>query len=426
MEGQVRTQRAMPQQSSTPVSILICSTVVVGIGAGIGGTLLALLLRTVQHLAYGYSPWHLVSNETFLEGVRAASPIRRVLVLSLCGIIAGFGWWLLYRYGKPLLSIEEALKKKAHMPKAATMIHVLLQIITVGLGSPLGRETAPREFGAVFADWFSNKIGLSPRDAKIMLACGAGAGLAAVYNVPLGGAIFTLEVLLVTIEWSILLRAFATSVIAVLISWLGLGNHPQYQIATYELNHSLLLWSVLCGPVFGVAAYWFNYLVNGARRNAARNWQLPVLCFINFLMIGFLAAFFPAILGNGKSPAQLEFDAALTLGASLSLLALRVGITWSTLRAGGRGGILTPALANGSLLAAVLGGLWNLYLPGSSLNAYALIGAAAFLAASQKMPLTAIILIFEFTHIKFSFLVPILLAVTGAVGLFRLCDARCK
>lgn len=426
MEDGVKEKPITHKQSATSVKILIYSTIVVGIAAGIGGTLLALLLRAVQHLAYGYSPLHLISNETFLEGVRASSATRRIAVLSLCGIIAGFGWWLLYRYGKALVSIEEAIKKNRDMPKLATFIHVLLQIITVGLGSPLGRETAPREISAMFAGRFAKKTGLSPRETKIMLACAAGAGLAAVYNVPLGGALFTLEVLLVTMEWSILLSAFTTYMIAVLISWIVLGNHPQYHIATYELNHSLIIWSALSGPVFGIAAYGFNHLIHHARCNAARNWQLPVLCFINFLIIGFLATYFPVILGNGKSPAQLEFDAVLTVKTSLLLLFLRVGITWSSLRAGCRGGILTPALANGALFAVILGGLGNLFLPANSFNVYAIVGATAFLAASQKMPLTAIILIFEFTRIKLSFLAPILLAVTGAIALFRLCETRGK
>nr|WP_277619274.1 chloride channel protein [Legionella norrlandica] len=85
-----------------------------------------------------------------------------------------------------------------------------------------------------------------------------------------------------------------------------------------------------------------------------------------------------------------------------------------------QGGLLTPSLANGALLGAILGGIWNWYLPAAPLHAFAIIGATAFLAAAQKMPLTAIILIFEFTRINFVFLIPIMLAVCGSVTMCQL------
>jgi len=92
-------------------SLLILALVVIftGIGAGLGGMLLALLLHGIQHLAYGYSLDSLISHETFLLGVTAAAPERRVLVLISCGLVAGVGWWLIYRYGRPLVSIKQAV-----------------------------------------------------------------------------------------------------------------------------------------------------------------------------------------------------------------------------------------------------------------------------------------------------------------------------
>ncbi|WP_233588464.1 chloride channel protein [Legionella septentrionalis] len=407
------------------IFLVVVSTLIIGVASGLCGAFLALLLRFIQHTSYGYAPWQLLSNESFLQGVCSSSPLRRIAVLCLCGVIAGIGWWLLYRYGRPLYSIKERLQKSIHFPVLETIIHALLQIITVALGSPLGRETAPRELAAVFADWYTSKTKLTAEETKIMIACSAGAGLAAVYNVPLGGALFVLEALLFTFRWPVLLPAFASSGIAVLISRLIIGDQPQYNLANYEVNTALIAWSIFIGPIIGAAAYWFMRMTRKAQQQAKCNWQLPVLCFFNFLIIGILAGYFPAILGNGKSPAQLEFGNQIGIGISLVLLILRVAIIWSSLRAGARGGMLTPALANGALLGVVLGGIWNLFLPdGHSLNAYAVVGAAAFLAAAQKMPLTAIILIFEFTDFKFSFLIPILFAITGALSLWSFCETR--
>lgn len=126
-------------------------------------------------------------------------------------------------------------------------------------------------------------------------------------------------------------------------------------------------------------------------------------------------------LGNGKGPAQLGFDNELTIGLAAVLLVVKVLITASSLRAGAEGGLLTPALANGALLAIILGGAWSLLWPGVPLGAFAIIGAAAFLASSMSMPLTAIVLVAEFTRIDHDFLVPIILAVAGSMCMSKLC-----
>src|SRR5476649_772518 len=194
-----------------------------GVQAGLGGMMLALILHAIQHLAFGYSPDAIISNESFLAGVTAASHLRRFAVLVACGLVAGLGWWALYRWGKPLVSIAAAVKSdNPKTPFFSTTIHALLQIITVALGSPLGREVAPREIGAVSANWLTRRFSLTVRETQIMIACGAGAGLAAVYNVPLGGAVFVLEVLLGTFGLPALVPAIVTSAIAALVAQTGL------------------------------------------------------------------------------------------------------------------------------------------------------------------------------------------------------------
>ncbi|MES2211758.1 MAG: chloride channel protein [Pseudomonadota bacterium] len=398
------------------------ATLVIGVGAGLSGMLLVYLLHFIQHIAYGYSLHSIISSERFLAGVTAASSQRRVIVLTLCGLIAGGGWWAIYRFGKPLVGIPEAVKTDpSRMPRLTTILHALLQMITVAMGSPLGREVAPREVAAVFASWFSLKMGLTLSDAKVMTACGAGAGLAAVYNVPLGGALFTLEVLLRNFNGSVVLLAIISSTIAVVISRLGLGDVSQYEIHFLTINSSLVLWSVVTAPIFGVTAYWFSRGASYMGRRVQHNWQVPFYCLLNFFMIGLLAIYFPAIIGNGISAAQVEFSNALGIELSAILLILRIFITLTSIRAGAHGGLLTPSVANGALLAVVLGCVWRLLGSDTDLSAFAIVGAAAFLAVAQKMPLTAIILIFEFTRVDFSFMLPVLCAVIGAVAVSRLC-----
>ncbi len=411
------------KQTECPITMpVFFATLIIGVGAGVIGILLIYLLHFTQHIAYGYSLHSIISSERFLAGVTAASSERRVIILTLCGLIAGGGWWAIYRFGCPLISIPEAVRTDpSHMPRFKTILHALLQMITVAMGSPLGREVAPREVAAVFASWLSTKMGLTLSDAKVMVACSAGAGLAAVYNVPLGGTLFTLEVLLRKFNGSLVLLSMISSTIAVAVSRLGLGDVSQYQIPSLTISSSLVLWSVVTAPLFGVTAYWFSRGASYMGRCVQHNWQVPFYCLLNFFMIGLFAIYYPAILGNGISAAQVEFSNAVGIGLSAILLGLRIIITLTSIRSGAHGGLLTPCVANGALLAVVLGGIWQLLGSDTDLSAFAIVGAAAFLAVAQKMPLTAIVLIFEFTRVDFSFMLPVLCAVIGAVSTSNLC-----
>ncbi len=103
---------------------------------------------------------------------------------------------------------------------------------------------------------------------------------------------------------------------------------------------------------------------------------------------------------------------------------MKVAVVVCTLRAGAAGGLLTPAVAVGASMAVVLGGLWSMAWPDSPPGAFAVVGAAAFLASSMRMPLTAVVLILEFTRVDQAFLVPVIVAVAGSVLASHYCDAR--
>jgi H+/Cl- antiporter ClcA len=403
------------------IAAIALATVVLGVATGLAGIALSYLLHGVQHLAYGYSPGQIISRETFLDGVSASPPWRRLCALVVCGLVGGGGWWLLFRYGRPLVNIKKAVEADdPRMPLLSTFCHVLLQIVTVALGSPLGREVAPREAGAAMAGWLGHRLQLAPRDRQILVACAAGAGLAAVYNVPLAGALFTMEVLLGSFAWWVAAPAVTMSTLAAVVAWIGLGNEHQYQVPAWSITPALIVWALLSGPLFGAVAWGYSEIAKRARARAPKRWPLPLLMLINCAVIGVFVIWFPQLPGNGKGAASLSFDNRLGIGLAAVLFALKMIFTTSSLRAGASGGLLTPGLANGALLAIVLGGGWNMLWPGTSPGAFAIVGATAFLASSMQMPLTAIMLVFEFTRIDHDFLVPMLLAVAGALVTFRL------
>ncbi|WP_144136381.1 chloride channel protein [Kosakonia radicincitans] len=386
-----------------------------GLLSGASGMLIALLLHEIQHLVFGYSQQSLIGGAPFLQGVTDASNLRRFAALTGAGAIAGCGWWLLARYGKPRVSVTAALGEKGRqMPAGTTICHALLQVVTVAMGSPLGRESAPREVGALFGGNIARRSGLNAQETRMVIACGAGAGLAAVYNVPLAGAIFTLEVLLVTIDWDAVIAATVSSALAAFVASLVLGNERQYQFIAPPAPVSLIVWAALSGPLFGYAACQFRRMTRQARGQVKSNWQMPLFCLLAFACLGLFSIWFPQLPGNGRGPVQLSFGGGVTLPLAAMLIGLKVVSIWMVLRGGAEGGLLTPGLAIGALLGALMYLLVGPFFPGGSMGEFALTGGAAFLASSMQMPLTAIVLLMEFTGMDFSFFVPLTLCVAGA------------
>ena len=401
----------------------LIAVVLTGLLAGLSGMVLALILHAIQHLAFGYSPGQIVSAESFLQGVTDSSWPRRLSAIVAGGVIAGFGWWLLGRYGQKRVSIASAVANPSvPMPAGTTTIHALLQIVTVALGSPLGREVAPREMGALGAGMVARKLGLLADETRTLVACGAGAGLAAVYNVPLAGALFSLEVMLLSFSWEKTLAAIITSAIAAWTATLGLGEESQYPFTSGILPHSFLWWAIIAGPILGAGAWLFRKATSTARSRVRSNWQMPVFCLLAFSLLAVLSLYFPQLPGNGKGPMQLALSDELGFPGAAMLLALKMVVILAVLRGGAEGGLLTPGLAVGGLTSLLLCMLWQQLLPGGDYGSFALVGAAAFLAASMQMPLTAVALVMEFTHMDHSYLAPTLLCAAGAFLTCRILD----
>jgi H+/Cl- antiporter ClcA len=399
------------------MSVRYCAVVALtGVGAGVAGGLFTLLLHGIQHVAFGYT------ENSFLFGVQHASYERRVLVLIIAGLIAGFGWYALRRWVGESRSVSSAVwGPDGRMQLIPAVADATLQIVVVALGASLGREGAPRQAGAAWASQLSDWTGLSDEQRRLLMACGAGAGLAAVYNVPLGGAVFTLEVLLVSISLSSVLPAIMTSVIATLVARAFLGDHPTYTVVTGPSSATLTVFALVAGPLCGVLAVGFIALIDLAKRGVRpRGWKLVASTTVVFGALGAASLAYPQLLGNGKGPAQLSFDGQGSLLLFAALVVLKPVATAACLRSGAVGGLFTPALATGALFGAAIGRIWLDAWPGSPLEAFAVVGAAAVLAAAVRAPIASAILIFELARVGSSALVPILIAVVGATLVARL------
>mgnify|MGYP001642862955 FL=1 len=392
---------------------LAAATLATGVIAGLVGLACIHLLHWIQALAWD------MHGGTLLEAASAVSPTRRVLVLTLGGVIGALSWFLLFRRNKAITSVSAAVDGTPMPPLRATW-HALTQVLVVGLGASVGREVAPREMAAAFSAAAADRLGLSAEDRRIIVACGAGAGLAAVYSIPLSGAVYTLEILLVSRSGRAVAPAFLTSGIAVLISTGFTRPAPFYTVPTLTPSLSLTVFGALVGPLLGAAGWAFKQAVARVGAARPRDWRLLLTLPAAFLVVGLIASRLPSVLGNGQASAQTQFDAQWAAGAGLAfallVLAAKTVTTFLTIRAGGWGGVLTPAVALGAGLGAVIGLPWTSAWPGSEVAAFAFIGAAAFLGASMNAPFTGLILVIEFTGQGPTILVPAVLAVGGATA----------
>ena len=392
---------------------LAAATLATGVIAGLVGLACIHLLHWIQALAWD------MHGGTLLEAASAVSPTRRVLVLTLGGVIGALSWFLLFRRNKAITSVSAAVDGTP-MPPLRAIWHALTQVLVVGLGASVGREVAPREMAAAFSAAAADRLGLSAEDRRIIVACGAGAGLAAVYSIPLSGAVYTLEILLVSRSGRAVAPAFLTSGIAVLISTGFTRPAPFYTVPTLTPSLSLTVFGALVGPLLGAAGWAFKQAVARVGAARPRDWRLLLTLPAAFLVVGLIASRLPSVLGNGQASAQTQFDAQWAAGAGLAfallVLAAKTVTTFLTIRAGGWGGVLTPAVALGAGLGAVIGLPWASAWPGSEVAAFAFIGAAAFLGASMNAPFTGLILVIEFTGQGPTILVPAVLAVGGATA----------
>ena len=391
------------------IPALIAAVAIVGIAIGAAAGLLTLMLYQVERFALGY-----------IENAHESGPfnvpaLRRLISVTVGASIAAVIWWLLRTRTTTVPSVKKAVGG-ALMPVWQTIVHVLLQIFIVGTGMSIGREVAPRELGAMFGQRFARWVRLGAKDTRMLVAITAAAGLAGVYNAPLAGTFFAVEILLADVTLETVSLAFACSALASWVASLVKGTHTFYLIgkANGLFTPDYMVFALIAGLMLGVAGALFRRGSQWAEKNkpsgAGILWMMPLAG----LLTGVVAIAVPQVMGNGRATAQLSFSSKADLAVIPVLLLSFVAkaiVTLMTIRSGASGGVLQPGIALGASGGAILGILWMQVFHTNSIGMYALLGACALLAASQQAPLMAICLVMELADAPINLFVPIGLAV---------------
>jgi H+/Cl- antiporter ClcA len=391
----------------------LCAVVIVGLLAGVAGLSTTLLLHALEHLTYHYT------FGSLLEGVTGSSPVRRALGPVVGGALAGLGWWLL-RSRTDVPSLSAAVSSRERIQLLPFVVDAVLQVLVVGSGASLGREVAPRQIAVAFGDFAMGWLKrLSARDREILLACAAGAGLGAVYAVPLGGALFATRIMLKTWHPRAVGAALITSSLAVAVASFVTHDQPDLHWPNPDVSYRLIGYALALAPLTLAWGLAFNRLMAGARKAAlTRSWLLIPAIAGAGLLIGVCSRWWPELPGNGKSILSATLAGGMTLQTAAAVLVLKPLLTAVFLRAGARGGMLNPALATGAAAGTLLVLIINT-ATGNHFHvpAISLAGAAGVLAVTQRAPFWAAIFVWELARPPLWLLLVFLVAALGAHGL---------
>ncbi len=393
--------------------------IVVGIATGLFGDLMMVVLFGVQHIAYNY---HSGSYQTAVEHV---SGLHRVLSLMIAGVFGGIAWYLLRKYTKGESTEADNILwlGKGQLSFRRSFLTSIISEIVIGMGASIGREAAPKLMGAVSGDYLARWTKMSPHQRRLLIACGAGAGLAAVYNVPLGGALFAAELLYGSLSISVVLPALATSVIASVTAWIYLPNRATYlDLGNFHFSTSQLIWAVVAGPIFGVISVGYVRMMAWVSHYRMGGKKIIAAPFVAFTILGVIGIRYPELFGNGKDMAHQVFVGGGTLTLLLALFALKPFVTALCIGSGASGGLFTPTLSTGAVLGGAMGIMWSMLWPGASTGSYALIGAAAIMGSGMQAPFAAVVLVLELTHTGFGIIVPLMIATVLATLVAKTID----
>ena len=370
---------------------LFLAVLATGIASGMVGILCHYLIEFIQFLAFGND------NSDLLLQYHSVSACRRFFVILIAGVFASLFWYFLQRRIS-LLSISKTkqLVGKRSPNFLGQTLHALVQVAIVGAGSSIGKEGAPRELGALFGGSLSKALHLDIVDRQLLIVCGAGAGLAAVYQVPFASTLFVLETLDVAWKSKNIVIILVTTYLSAYCARPIVGKEAMYQVGKVSSDPASLIQVIVLVLVITPLAMMFSFLAKKASKSRITDkrilWTMP----LSYVVLGGIAAFYPLIMGNGQVLAQWLFSGGGSAYLPL-ILVVKGHMVCLLLWGGSYGGTLTPSFTLGAGLGFLLTSC--LEILGLSLNPTLgmLLGATVFLGITLDAPLTGIALVLGFT-----------------------------
>lgn len=401
---------------------------IIGVIGGYGAILFRMVIHFIEELSFN-------THEKLLMVIGSVDWWRRFIppVIGLSLVAPLVHWLAKEAKGHGVPEVMEAVALRGGIIRLrVVVIKLLASAVSIGTGGSVGREGPIVQIGSAAGSVLGQITHASRRRIRILVGCGAAAGLAATFNAPIAGVLFSLEVLLGEYGTMTLSPIVISSVIATVVSRSYLGNNPAFviphELTTFQMAS---LWEIgtflalgfaagVLGVLFSRSVYRAEDFFNGVK--------LPVWVkgFLGSLLVATILVFIPNVAGVGYDTIEglMRQDVAavvppqavttLLTNAWLVVLVLFVAkllATSLTLGLGGSGGVFAPSLFLGASAGFLLGTIFNALMPGmvSSPGAYALVGMGAMVAGATHAPMTSIIILFEMTN-DYKIILPLMLA----------------
>jgi CIC family chloride channel protein len=371
--------------------------VLIGVVAGLANFLFFLGTESAKWLTLGRSG-------DLAEIAEGLGPWGRLAAPAVGGLFAGlvlhWGLRVVGTQGSTNL-LEVVVAGDGRLPFRTTLIKTVSSLISIASGASIGREGSLVQLSATLASQGGQRLRWPPYRLRLMVACGAAAGMAAAYNAPIGGAVFAAQIVLGNFAMNLFAPLVCASVTAAVVSRSFFGIEPWYQVPSFDFTSlTQLPWFVVLGAGSGaLGAVFLKLLRQGERVFDWAGWPIYARVAVAGLAVGALAIQVPQVWGNGYAVTSrlLGGETVYGLWLVLGLLAAKLLATVLTVGAGTVGGVFTPTL----FLGASLGGLFGQGLHALGLaqdlpsGAFALVGMGSVLAATTHAPLLAMIMVFE-------------------------------
>jgi CIC family chloride channel protein len=330
------------------------------------------------------------------------------IVVGACAVATLVAAWLVRQFsphasGSGIPHVEAVLNEQIPpAPFGLVPVKFLGGILAIGSGLALGREGPTVQMGAGIAVFAARVCRLRWADCRVLLAAGAGAGLATAFNAPIAGLVFVLEELVQRFEHRVAIAALAALAAAIPVARLFLGDTPDFQVGplSYPSAGSAPLFFVL-GGIAGLLAVAYNRTLLAAIAVRDRFGRLPIELRAGLIgaSVGLLAWFAPELVGGGDQITQralLGHEGLAIVGFSF---VIRFGLGAVSYAAGTPGGLFAPLLVLGAQSGMLYGAACRLVFPGLAIEpqAFALVGMAAFFTGVVRAPMTGIVLVAEMT-----------------------------
>ncbi len=339
------------------------------------------------------------------------------LIPALGGLLIGLLTWR-FKMGYESASAAEVMKWAAvdggSVKPRTIWFRMLSTIIFLGSGGSGGREGPIAQICGAMGSAIGQFLKMSTDRLRLLVGCGAAAGIAASFNAPIAGVIFTVELILGDFNVISFLPLVISSVMATTTKRLLIGDVPAFVAPSYSLVSywEIVLYFIL-GILCGLVSMLFFKVYFKVDEFFSKKVNIhPVLKpALGGLIIGFIAIFFPQVMGGGYTVMDDMLNGHMIWYIALALIFMKIIATAISLGSGGSGGVFAPALFIGCMTGGVVGSLANAVFPDStaSAGAYAMVGIGAVMAAVAHAPLTNILMGYELTG-NYLIILPIMTA----------------